>query len=197
MYVVDITRTKDELDSDMLVGKDSMDTKAKIMNYVSNFILSNYSIYVDRDLLDQHLNIELFFLKDFMKNNYNLNIDKNLIIQSVHTDKEHCLFVKFFNKNLDDFPTIYMLEKNDLDNARKIMTYITNDELINKFQDDLSLYDKNKLDYDMNMDSYSFAGVECNIISLYDSGGMFLEELLNNNYSLKDINKNDLGGIDI
>ena len=197
MYVVDITRTKDELDSDMLVGRDSMDAKSKTINYISDFALAHYNISIDRDLLDQNLNIELFSLKNFMKNNYNIVPDKDLIIQATPTDKDHCLFVKFFNEKLDDFPTIYMLNKNDLDTARNIMAYIVNDELITQNKDDLSIYEKNKLDFNnKNIDSYSYAGVKCNIISLYN-GGLFLEELLNNACSLKDINKKDMGGIDI
>ncbi len=188
MYVVDVTRTNDELDSDMLVGRDSMEAKYKTMNYISDFALAHYNISIDRDLLDQCLNIDLFSLKDFMKNNYNIVPDKNLIIQATPTDKDHCLFVKFFNEKIDDFPTIYMLNKNDLDKARNIMTYIVNDELITQNKNDLSIYEKNKLNFNNNIDSYSYAGVKCNIISLYN-GGMFLEELLNNACTLKDINK--------
>jgi len=188
MYVVDITRTNDELDSDMLVGRDSMDAKIKTINYISDFALAHYNISIDRDLLDQCLNIDLFSLKDFMKNNYNIIPTKDLIIQATPTDKDHCLFVKFFNEKIDDFPTIYMLNKNDLDKARNIMTYIVNDELITQNKNDLSIYEKNKLNFNNNIDSYTYAGVKCNIVSLYN-GGMFLEELLNNACSLKDINK--------
>lgn len=196
MYVVDITRTNDELDSDMLVGRDSMDAKIKTINYISDFALAHYNISIDRDLLDQSLNIELFSLKDFMKNNYNIVPDKDLIIQATSTDKDHCLFVKFFNEKLDDFPTIYMLNKNELNKAYNIMSYLVNDELITQNKDDLSIYENNKLDFNKNIDSYSYAGIKCNIVSLYN-GGLFLEELLNNACSLKDINKKDMGGIDI
>ena len=197
MYVVDITRTNDELDSDMLVGRDSMDAKSKTINYISDFALAHYNISIDRNLLDQSLNIELFSLKDFMKNNYNVVLDKDLIIQATPTDKDHCLFVKFFNEKLDAFPTIYMLNKDELNKAHNIMSYLVNDELITQNKDDLSIYEKNKLDFNnKNIDSYSYAGVKCNIVSLYN-GGLFLEELLNNACSLKDINKKDMGGIDI
>lgn len=192
MYVIDITRTKDELDSDMLVGKDSMDAKRKTMNYISNFVFANYNINIDKDLLDESLNIDLFSLKDFMITNYNLVPDKNLIIQAKSTDKDHCLFVKFFDEDVDEYPTLYILNKKDEKKAKTIMAYIVNDELINKYKDNLSIYKENKIQFYSNIDSYSFRGIKCNVVSLYNKNGLFLEELLNNYCSLNHLNDGNL-----
>lgn len=133
MYVVDITRTKDKIDSDMLIGKNSMDAKSKTINYIIDFAFAHYNINIDYDLLDQSLNIELFSLKDFMWKNYNFISDKNLIIQATPTDKEHCLFVKHFNEKTDEYPSIYVLDQKDTALANNILTFLVNDDLINEY----------------------------------------------------------------
>lgn len=191
MYLIDVTRTNDEIDSDTLLGKDSMDAKRKIMNYISNFTLANYNIIIDKDVLDQNLDIELFSLKQFIGSNFNLNIDKDLIIQAMPTDKEHCLVVKFFNQNTDDYPLLYILDKNKQKEAKVILAYMVNDELIREYQDDLSIYDNNKIDFNNLKDSYTFAGVKCNIISLYRNG-LFMEELLDKNITYNELNNSTL-----
>lgn len=195
MYVVDITRTNDEIFTDIIVGKNSMDTKKKIMNYIIDFMTASYNICIDYDLLDQSLNIELFSLNDFMMNNYNICLDKNLIIQSMPTDKDHCLIVKYFNELVDETPIIYLLNKNQSSLANSILTYHINDDLIDRYQDDLSTYEKIKDSKDIN--SFPQENKKSEIISLYN-GGLFLEELLNNACSLKQLNNKNFGeSIDI
>lgn len=192
MYLIDITRTNDEIDSDTLLSKDSMDAKRKIMKYISDFTLANYNIIIDKDVLDQNLDIKMFSLKQFIGSNFNLNIDKDLIIQAMPTDKEHCLVVKFFNENVDDYPILYLLNKDKQKEAKVILAYMVNDELIREYQDDLSIYEKNKIDFNKLKNSYQFAGVKCNIISLYRNG-IFMEELLDKNITYNELNKGTLG----
>lgn len=192
MYLIDVTRTNDEIDSDTLLSKDSMDAKRKIMKYISDFTLANYNIIIDKDVLDQNLDIKMFSLKQFIGSNFNLNIDKDLIIQAMPTDKEHCLVVKFFNKNVDDYPMLYLLNKDKQKEAKVILAYMVNDELIREYQDDLSIYEKNKIDFNKLKNSYQFAGVKCNIISLYRNG-IFMEELLDKNITYNELNKGTLG----
>ena len=105
MYVVDITRD-DDLENDMLIGNDSMSAKSKTINYIMNYVFANYNINLNKDVLDQNLNIDRFSLKQFLNDNYKININNDLKIQSIPTDKEHCLFLKAIN-NQDDFPSLY------------------------------------------------------------------------------------------
>ncbi len=187
MYVVNITRKSN--DNDVLCGNDSMDAKSKTINYIMDYALANYNLFINRDLLDQNLDTSLFSFKSFLRKNYSISTNDDLIIQGVHTDKNHCIFVKFFNERIDDFPTIYTVGKHDLNKARNIMAYIVNDELIKKFPDDLDSFEKNRVSFnDKNIYSYSYEGVNCNIISLYKNG-LFLEELLNNNCSLNQLER--------
>lgn len=90
MYVVDITRVnKNKYESDMLVGKMTTDTKTKTMNYIIDYALANLQIAIDPELLDNELNMDLFFLKPFIKDNYNLDIKDDLIIQSINANKDN------------------------------------------------------------------------------------------------------------
>ena len=66
------------------------------------------------------------------------------------------------------------------------MKYLINDALINKYQDDISEYDRLRIDYNKSIESFSDSYIKCEIISLY-KGGLFLEELLNNVCSYKQI----------
>lgn len=50
MYAVNITRTNDEINFDMLIGKNSMDAKSKVMKYIFDFVLVNYNYFVDNDI---------------------------------------------------------------------------------------------------------------------------------------------------
>lgn len=188
MFVIDITRTNDELDNDMLVGKDSMDAKLKLMNYISDFVFANYNLSIDKDLLDRDIGFDNFSLKEFMKYNYSMDIDKDLISNFIHTNKDNCIFVKFFNENIDNHPTIYVLGKDQKTTAKAFFQYIINDEMIREFPDD---------DINITNDkSFNYRGIKANIISLYN-GGLFMEELLNNTCSLKQLEKENIRGIDI
>ena len=132
--------------------------------------------------------MDLFSLKKFLYDTYSIPIDDDLIVQSIITDKDHCLFLKYMD-NKTDIPIIYNFEKNDVKVAQNYMTYLVNDALIEKYQDNLLEYDRLKLGYDgKNVTStiYPKLNIKSEIISLYN-GGLFLEELLNNSCSLNQI----------
>lgn len=194
MYVVDITRD-DDLENDMLIGNDSMSAKSKTINYVMDYVFANYNINLNKDVLDQNLNIDRFSLKQFLNDNYKINIKNDLKIQAVPTDKDNCLFLKTIN-NQDDFPSLYTFSNKNKKQAQAYMKYLINDALINKYQDDISEYDRLRIDYNKSIESFSDSYIKCEIISLY-KGGLFLEELLNNACSYKQIKNKDVGGIDI
>ncbi len=194
MYVVDITRD-DDLENDMLIGNDSMSAKSKTINYIMNYVFANYNINLNKDVLDQNLNIDRFSLKQFLNDNYKININNDLKIQSIPTDKEHCLFLKAIN-NQDDFPSLYTFSNKNKKQAQAYMKYLINDALINKYQDDISEYDRLRVDYNKSIESFSDSYIKCEIIPLY-KGGLFLEELLNNACSYKQIKNKDVGGINI
>lgn len=179
MYVVDITRTKDEMSSDILLGKDSMDAKRKTIDYIQAYAFANYNVCIDDDVIDQNLNIDSFSFKEFFKNNYSVNIDKDLIIQAFPTNKDNCLLVKYYDEEKDGIPLIYVFNKNDNNKANNLMVYLINDALINKNVDDLSNYEKIKQNYNCNLDIYKYDSIKCEKISLYNNE-LFIEELLNN-----------------
>ena len=184
MYVVDITRD-DDLENDMLIGNDSMSAKSKTINYIMDYVFANYNISLNKDVLDQNLNIDRFSLKQFLNENYKINIKNDLKIQAVPTDKDNCLFLKTI-KNQDDFPSLYTFSNKNKKQAQAYMKYLINDALINKYQDDISEYDRLRIDYNKSIESFSDSYIKCEIISLY-KGGLFLEELLNNVCSYKQI----------
>jgi len=194
MYVVDITRDDD---NDMLVGNNSMDAKSKTINYIKDYVLAKYNLYLDKNIIDVNLDMQNFSLKEFLKNNYDLSINKDLLIQSIITDKDNCLFVKY-QDNSKIFPSVYTFNKNEEHLAKSTLSYLVNDSLIKKYEDNLEMYDKQKLDVlNPSLLNYKSKDINCEIISLYN-GGLFLEELLNNATSYYDIkNKKDMGGIDI
>lgn len=189
MYVIDITR--DNTFTDMLCGNNSMDAKNKTLDYVIDYALANYDILIKKELLDQYLNLDSFSLNKFLNENYSMSVEKDLIIQSIITDKDNCLFVKYIDEK-SDVPTLYAFNKKDKDVAHTILTFLVNDGLIDKYKDDLSEYDKRKLSYNQkNMGYTNFnANIKSEIISLYDYNGMFLEELLNNACSLNQVKSN-------
>ncbi len=197
MYVVDITR--DNFNTDMLVGNDSMSAKSKTINYIMDYVFANYNINLNKDVLDQNLNIDRFSLKQFLHNNYNLNVEKDLKIQAIPTSKEHCLFLKYIDDN-NDFPLLYSFDKKDIKKAQALMTFLVNDTLINKYQDNLEEYDRLRIDYDHGKRLLGKCmpkeNINAEIVSLYN-GGMFLEELLNNTYSLCQLRDKKMGGISI
>ena len=193
MYVVDITRD-DDLENDMLIGNDSMSAKSKTINYIMDYVFAKYIINLNKDVLDQNLNIDRFSLKQFLNDNYKINIKNDLKIQAVPTDKDHCLFLKSINSQ-DDFPSLYTFSNKNKKQAQAYMKYLINDALINKYQDDISEYDRLRVDYNKSIESFSDSYIKCEIISLY-KGGLFLEELLNNTCSYKQI-KNKIISISI
>lgn len=194
MYVVDITRD-DDLENDMLIGNDSMSAKSKTINYIMDYVFANYNINLNKDVLDQNLNIDRFSLKQFLNDNYKINIKNDLKIQAVPTDKDNCLFLKSINIQ-DDFPSLYTFSNKNKKQAQAYMKYLINDALINKCQDNISEYDRLRVDYNKSIESFSDSYIKCEIISLY-KGGLFLEELLNNACSYKQIKNKDVGGINI
>ena len=193
MYVVDITRD-DDLENDMLIGNNSMSAKSKTINYVMDYVFANYNINLNKDVLDQNLNIDRFSLKQFLNDNYKINIKNDLKVQAVHTDKEHCLFLKSVSSQ-DDFPSLYTFSNKNKQQAQAYMKYLINDALINKYQDNISEYDRLRVDYNKSIELFSDSYIKCEIISL-NKDSLFLEELLNNACSYKQI-KNKIISISI
>lgn len=189
MYVIDITR--DNKSTDILCGNDSMETKNKILDYVIEYTFANYNILISKENLDKYLNINSFSLNKFLNEVYSISIEKDLIIQSFITDKDNCLFVKYLDEKTD-IPTLYTFNKKDKDVAQAILTFLVNDRLIDKYKDDLTEYNKRKLNYNQKNINYtnSSENIKCEIISLYDYNGMFIEELLNNTCSFNQIKTN-------
>lgn len=186
MFVVDITR--DNATTDMLCGNDSMDAKNKTLNYIINYAFANHNILIDKKLLDLYLNIDSFSLNNFLKENYSTSIDNDLLVQSIVTDKDNCIFVKYMDDNTN-MPLLYSFNKNNIDTACNYLVFLANDGLINKYQDDLSEYEKRKLDYNnknMGITNYD-ANIKGEVISLYNNKGLFLEELLTNAWSLNEL----------
>lgn len=197
MYAVDITRFKDETNTDLLLGKDSMDAKRKTIKYIQEYSLAKYDILLPRDIVDRNLDMDFFSFKKFMVENYNIKVENDLMIKSYYTDKDNCIFVKTYNDDLDIPPEIIILHKNELEKARSILIFAINDSLIFKYLDNISKYDENKLSYkDKSIEKYNHNGVTCEIISLYKNG-IDLEELLNSKSSLKQLENKSLGGIEI
>ena len=181
MYIVDITR--DNLDTDILVGNDSMSAKSKTINYIMDYVFANYNINLNKDILDRDLNIARFSLKQFLNNNYGLKV------QTIFTNKYHALLFKNINY-FNEFPILYTLANKEIKNARAIQKFLVNDYLISKYQNDLDYYDSIKNDI-----GYQELGFKSEVIDLYN-GGLFLEELLNNTCSYKEL-KNSKGDISI
>lgn len=195
MYVVDITR--DFNDTDILCGNDSMEAKAKTINYIMDYALANCNLSLDREILDQNLNMSQFSLNKFLNEYYSTEIDRDLLIQSMPIDKKHCLFLKYMDDK-NDFPILYSFHKKEMKYAQKVMRFLVNDALIDKYKDNLSEYDRLKMRDDVTiLDSiYPKLNINCKIISLYN-GGLFLEELLNNSCSLNQLQRENYRRYDI
>ncbi len=192
MYVVDITR--EDNSTDMLVGNDSMSAKSKTINYVMDYVFANYNINLNKDVLDQNLNLDRFSLQQFLNDNYNLKLDHDLKIQAIPTSKDHCLFLKYMDNNTD-FPLLYSFDNKDIKKARALMTFLVNDSLINKYQDNLEEYDRLRIDYDHSKQLLGRympkENINTEIVNLYN-GGMFLEELLNNHFSMRQLQEESM-----
>lgn len=188
MYIVDITR--DLNNTDMLCGNDSMDAKTKTINYIMDFMLVNYNLSLNRNLLDQNLDMRSFSLNKFLRENYSMGLDRDLLIQSLPVDKKHCLFLKYKDDSME-FPAIYPFRKNEMKKVQGMMRFLVNDSLIEKYQDNLSEYERLKMkDDNVILDStYPKLGIHSKVVSLYN-GGLFLEELLNNSCSLNQLQNN-------
>lgn len=192
MYVVDITR--EDNSTDMLVGNDSMSAKSKTINYVMDYVFANYNINLNKDVLDQNLILDRFSLQQFLNDNYNLKLDHDLKIQAIPTSKDHCLFLKYMDNNTD-FPLLYSFDNKDIKKARALMTFLVNDSLINKYQDNLEEYDRLRIDYDHSKQLLGRympkENINTEIVNLYN-GGMFLEELLNNHFSMRQLQEESM-----
>lgn len=197
MQVVDITRVNcdSSFESDMLVGRYSMDAKSKTINYICEYALANFNIEIDEELLDSNLDMNsIFSLKKFIQLNYNLDLDKDIIVQSVNANKDNCVFLKKFD---NECPLIMQFNKEDISKAKSYLVFLFNDSLISElnFNNKLNDYDKYKLDFgSFNQMKHSYNNVNLEINTLYNDG-LFLEELLDNTYSLNYLRNRD--GINI
>lgn len=198
MYIVDITRDDCDNLNDILVGKDSMDAKRKTINYISDFILANFNLCVNKDTIDQNLNMEGFSLKEFMINQFFRNIKKELLIQYFPTSTNYCLYIKRFDKNKNSFPTLYFFHKDEIRMARHINDFFINDYLIINHNDTLNAFKKRIRKYtNLTKDAFFISNnFSCGILSLYDNT-ITIDKLLNSNYSLNQLKNDCMGGIDI
>ena len=191
MYIVDITRNKE---TDILCGNNSMDTKNKIINYVYDYVLANYNYHIDKQILDKDLDIKIFSLKDFLINNYSITIDEDLVIQTIYTNKDNCIILKYMDDKTTT-PILFNFNKNDLNKAYSYMQFLINDSLIDQLQNNLQIYDDIKLVNNKCTNKFNKYNINSEIISLYKNG-IFLDELLNSNLSLNQLN-NKLSTINI
>ena len=183
MYIVDITRNKE---TDILCGNNSMDTKNKIINYVYDYVLANYNYHIDKQILDKDLDIKIFSLKDFLINNYSITIDEDLVIQTIYTNKDNCIILKYMDDKTTT-PILFNFNKNDLNKAYSYMQFLINDSLIDQLQNNLRIYDDIKLVNNKCTNKFNKYNINSEIISLYKNG-IFLDELLNSNLSLNQLN---------
>ena len=183
MYIVDITRNKE---TDILCGNNSMDTKNKIINYVYDYVLANYNYHIDKQILDKDLDIKIFSLKDFLINNYSITIDEDLVIQTIYTNKDNCIILKYMDDKTTT-PILFNFNKNDLNKAYSYMQFLINDSLIDQLQNNLQIYDDIKLVNNKCTNKFNKYNINSEIISLYKNG-IFLDELLNSNLSLNQLN---------
>lgn len=196
MYVVDITRNDGaNIESDLLLGKLSTDAKEKTINYIWEYALANLNINLSKEELDQDVNTEYFSLKNYLRDKYKTTTNKDLIIQTFPTIKEKCLLVKSYDKDLDEMPNVYLFNNNEEKLAKGLMAYMINEKLINSLGEDnkLNKYESQKKDiHNFNDISFSYGSENYEVYN----GGLFMEELLNNAISYKQI-KNDTKDIDI
>lgn len=199
MYVIDITRDDGvSIENDMLVGKLSSDSKTKTLNYIREYALANINIDLDMEKLDSNVNMDFFSLKNYLSNNYSLQTNKDLIIQSHVVDKDNCIFVKQYNKDVDPMPILYQFNKEQVNQAKGYMAFLVNDELINFLGEDDKLEELDK--YKQNVQSFDdisfkIGNKNYELCSLYN-GELFMEELLNNAISYKQL-QNDIKDIEI
>lgn len=110
------------------------------------------------------------------------------------TSKDHCLFLKYMDDNTD-FPLLYSFDNSDIKKARALMTFLVNDSLIHKYQDNLKEYDRLKIDYNHSKQLLGKympkENINTEIVSLYN-GEMFLEELLNNHFSMRQLQEESM-----
>lgn len=197
MFVIDITRNEDDIIYDMIIGKDSMDAKSKIINYITDYCFANFGLFLPENVLDENLDINSFSLKKFLNDYFSIKISNNLLVQSITTDKDNCLFVKSYTPDKQEFPSIYIFNKNDSLKAKSLMNFIINDSLILDYQDDLSAYDKLKKELkDKDINQFIHKNMKFEIVSLYENG-LFLDQLLNDSISLRQLEGEDFGGIEI
>lgn len=185
MYLIDITREIDNK-NDLMFGKKLDDSINKIISYIYDYCLANCGISINKGDLKNNINFKHFSLKEFMLNNYSYYLKDDLIIQTIPTDKDRNIVVKYYNKNSNELPSIYLFKQNEVKLAKGLMAYMINEELINKFSNENNFkeYEKNKKDIN-NYNEMTFTNGN-NKFEIYN-GGLFMEELLNNVCSLNQI----------
>ena len=62
MFVVDFTRIDDEVDFDLIVGKDGGTARDKAINYIMNYAFANDGIYLDKKILDANFDLCKMFM---------------------------------------------------------------------------------------------------------------------------------------
>lgn len=194
MFIVDFTRIDDEIDFDLIAGHDGGEARNRAIDYIMDYAFANDGIYLDKRTLDINFNPNDFSYKAFMKNIYDIDVSTDLITGSFYSDYDHMVFLKFIDINSVKDNRFYIIHNDLEESAPHILTLLINDRLIEKYADNLDTYEKLKLNPKSNTESFQMDGIKASVISLYN-GGLFLEELLNNAVSYKQLKNDNFGGV--
>lgn len=196
MFIVDFTRIDDEIDFDLIAGKDGGEARNRAIDYIMDYAFANDGIYLDKRTLDANFEPNDFSYKAYMKNIYDIDVSTDLITGSFYSDYDYMVFLKYIDINSVKDNRFYILHNDLEESAPHILTLLINDRLVEKYADDLDTYEELKLNTKSKTDSFQMDGIKASVISLYN-GGLFLEELLNNAVSYKQLKDEDFGGIEI
>lgn len=194
MFIVDFTRIDDEIDFDLIAGHDGGEARNRAIDYIMDYAFANDGIYLDKRTLDINFNPNDFSYKAFMKNIYDIDVSTDLITGSFYSDYDHMVFLKYIDINSVKDNRFYIIHNDLEESAPHILTLLINDRLIEKYADNLDTYEELKLNPKSKTESFQMDGIKANVISLYN-GGLFLEELLNNAVSYKQLKNDNFGGV--
>lgn len=194
MFIVDFTRIDDEIDFDLIAGHDGGEARNRAIDYIMDYAFANDGIYLDKRTLDINFNPNDFSYKAFMKNIYDIDVSTDLITGSFYSDYDHMVFLKYIDINSVKDNRFYIIHNDLEESAPHILTLLINDRLIEKYADNLDAYEKLKLNPKSNTESFQMDGIKASVISLYN-GELFLEELLNNAVSYKQLKDENFGGV--
>lgn len=158
----------------------------KTADYINDYTLANYNISLNKEKLYSELLNNQFSLKKHIEQNFNKTITNDLKIQVFDSNKNDCIFLKFFDYNTNEFPIIYMYQKDEINIVKEHFKFLYNDNLIQTLllNNQLNLYDELKIaklsspttDIVFKKDNYEITNL---------SKSNLIETLLKNEFSLK------------